>query len=176
MTVETRYFTSNTITYKGISCRQLKITNSSSNESRGLLNGAIIGIRVWKSDASDTETEITSGTPVAITPYYEDGEETSTWICPLTTLVVTDKIIVRVYMSKLTPVLWVLIQNFVSEALGASSLDVATWTVHYEMVKSGFSLNFDYGNTDPWDSRITGFTWSTAIAETIQGDGLTFTT
>jgi len=173
MTVETRYFTSTSITYLGITIRKLLATNSAVDESRGILNGARIGIRVWKSDASDTETEITAGTPVATVVYTDDGEDSATWACPVTALVATDKIVVRVYMTKLTPISWGVIQHFITEALGASSLDAATWTVYYELVKSGFSLNFCYGNVDPYDSRITNFTWTPAVLAAFQGDGLT---
>ena len=161
---ETRYFTNTDITYKGATCRQLNVANSASNGSVGSLSGKRVGIRVWKSDSSDTETEITAGTPVATAIYVDDGEYDATWACPSTALVATDKIVVRVYMSKLTPVSWGLKQIFVSEALGASNLDSATWTVHYELVLSGTTLNFDYGNADPWDSRITNFTWTLATA------------
>jgi hypothetical protein len=167
MTVETRYFTNTDITYKGATCRQLNVANSASNGSVGLLSGSRVGIRVWKSDSSDTETEITAGTPVATVIYVDDGEYSANWACPSTVLVATDKIVVRVYMSRLMPVSWGLKQTFVSEALGATSLDAATWTVYYELVLSGTSLNFNYGNADPWDSRITNFTWSAAAAAAV---------
>ncbi len=165
-TVETRYFTSTAITYKGAALRQLNIANSASSESKGLLNGVRIGIRVWVSDSADNETEILPLTGVkAIVVYIGDGEDMATWNCPLTAFAATDKVIVRVYITKLTPIVWQLQQTFVSEALGASSLDAATWTIYYWLYKPTTTLSVFYGsNTYP--SRITGFTWTQATTQT----------
>lgn len=173
MTTETRYFTSTNITYKGITCKKLLTSNSASNTTAGILNGSRIGIRVWKSDASDTETEITAGTPVATAIYIDDGEYEVDWTPTATALATTDKIVVRVYMTKSFPVSWSLLQTFVSEALGAQSLDAVAWTVHYELIMPLTTLNFAYGNVDPYDSRIANFTWTPISLAAFQGDGLT---
>ena len=165
-TVETRYFTSNVITYKGISIRTLETTPSITPEPKGVIDGKRFGIRVWKTDANDNETEITSGTPVATVIWIDDGWYSQTWGNPETALDPTDRIVVRVYSSKITPVSWQVIQQYVSETLGASKLDSATWTVYYYLLISGTSVSFWYGGTVAYNSRITGFTWTQATTKT----------
>ncbi|MCJ7425133.1 hypothetical protein MUP01_12835, partial [Candidatus Bathyarchaeota archaeon] len=115
---------------------------------------------------SETETEITSGSPVATVIHAgtsdDDGEYDATWACPETVLVSTDRIVVRVYSSKVTPTSWILIQTFITGQLGASKIDGATWTVHYCLYLSGTTVSFWYGSST-YPSRITNFVWTPAV-------------
>jgi hypothetical protein len=165
--IETRYFTSTSETYKGITVKKLLTTNTSSALSAGIAYGRRFGVRVWKTDVDETETEITAGTPVATVIHAgtsdDDGEYSATWACPETALVSTDRIVVRVYSSKAAPTSWSLLQTFITEQLGASKLDSATWTVYYWLVLSGTAVLFNYGSST-YPSRITNFTWTAAAA------------
>lgn len=165
-TVETRYFTSTSETYKGITVKKLLTSNSASALSAEIAYGRRFGVRVWKTTVDGTETEITSGTPVATVIHFgtsdDDGEYSASWACPETSLVATDRIVVRVYSSKVTPVSWQLLQTFITEPLGASKVDSATWTVYYWLYISGTTVSFWYGSST-YDSRITNFVWTPAV-------------
>ena len=168
MTVETRYFTSTIID----SMKKLLTVNTSSYEVVGIASGKRFGIRVWKVDSSDVEIEITAGTPVATVIHAgtteDDGEYSATWaLSPEMALASTDRIIVRVYSSKITPTSWQLLRDFITEALGASKLDAATWTVYYWLYVSAGSVSFFYGSST-YNSRITNFTWTAAAAAAIK--------
>lgn len=147
-----------------------------------------VGMRVWKRNSGGSETEVTSGTPVAQVT-YSDGDikvtRSNTWVCPLTALNSTDAIKVVVYASLGGS--WVKIGSgaydsiFITEQLGASSLDNNTWTVYYTCsfsyrfgipTKCQITLYIDGAN----NSRIEGFKWTVAVAaKKPVGDGLTFT-
>jgi len=165
-TVETRYCTSTSETYKTITVKKLLTTNTASALSAGIALGRRFGVRVWKTDTSETETEITSGTPIATVIHAgtsdDDGEYSATWACPETVLASTDRIVVRVYSSKQTPTSWQLIQTFITGQLGASKLDSATWTVYYWLYLSGTTVSFWYGSST-YPSRITNFVWTPAV-------------
>ncbi|MCJ7422767.1 hypothetical protein MUP01_00655 [Candidatus Bathyarchaeota archaeon] len=170
MTVETRYFTSTSESYKGITVKKLLTANTSSSLSASTAYGGRFGIRVWKTDTSEVETEITAGTPVATVIHNgdvgDDGEFDATWACPETVLASTDRIVVRVYSSRVTPTTWQLLQTFITEQLGASKMDGATWTVHYCLYVSGTAVLFHYGSST-YPSRITDFTWTSGAVAAI---------
>ena len=165
-TVETRYCTSTSETYKGITVKKLLTTNTASDLAASIAYGRRFGVRVWKTNTSETETEITSGTPVATVIHAgtsdDDGEYSATWACPETVLASTDRILVRVYSSKVPVTSWQLIQSFITEALGASKLNSATWTVYYYLYLSGTAVLFRYGSST-YPSRITNFVWTPAV-------------
>jgi hypothetical protein len=136
---------------------------------------AYIGIRVWKRSASGVETEITDGTPRArATIPSSSGIVSATWTCPQTSLASTDAIVVRVYVTADT-ITWFLCDTWITEQLGAGSLDAATWTVYYYIYvvsKTGvYNFRFD---TTTYNSRITNFSWSPPPAGVPRfiGDGL----
>jgi len=165
---ETRYFTAYSQTYKTITVKNFSTANSVSYNTSGILSGKRFGIRVWKTDTSETETEITSGSPVATVLHPgttdDDGEYTATYACPETALLSTDRIVVKVYSSKQTPTSWSLIQTFITEPLGASKLDSATWTVYYWLYVSVGSVSFFYGSS-AYNSRITNFVCTPSISK-----------
>ena len=91
------------------------------------------GIRVWSRSINGVETELTSGTPVAIVGRYGISGymvQSSTWNCPGTALNKTDSIVVRVYTTH-GNYPWNSVANFTTERLGASHLGAATWTIFY---------------------------------------------
>ena len=158
--IETRFFTHEVY---GVGGRQLNIVNSDAHEIVGLLSGTQIGIRVFKRAADDTEHEITAGSPVATAIYVDDGEYAVDWACPGHDMDATDRIVVKVYMRKLTPTTWYLQRSFVTEELNADTLDAETWHVYYWLYKPSTTLNFWYGD-DEADSRIEDFTWTEVVA------------
>lgn len=162
MTTQTLYFTSVVI---GL-FRRLHVYNSDTTEIVGLLNGVRAGIRVWKIDSLDVETEITLGVPVATAIYIDDGEYVIDWDSTETSLDLTDRIIVRFYEKTLTGA-WTLKQVFITSALNATKLDAATWTVRYWLYKPITTLSFFYGK-DTYPSRIENFTFSVPVS----GSGL----
>ena len=158
-------------------------TGHSSNSFLSVLQ-QLIGIRVWKRDQNGTETEITDGTPVAVADISNSNlqdnqynDVTATWNCPQTTLDSTDEIVVRVYIktgdgdwTQLTyqgvaevPLAWRTV------GLNATSLDSATWTVHYIILLniSDDIKHFQFGGTP--SSRIENFTYTPAVTYTLSG-------
>lgn len=99
---ETRYMRSDTQTINGLSAYQLGITSSSSSLStmvssqtgNGQQNQTVYwGVRVWQRNNAGTETELTSGTPVAqVSRTSGSGIQSATWTPPSTTLATTDSI------------------------------------------------------------------------------------
>ena len=174
---ETRYMRGDTHTINGLLAYALNTTQSNTaknvKKSSGLLKDAYWGIRVYKRDSGGSETEITSGTPVAevIRSAAGQGIQSNTWDCPETALDSTDAIIVKVY-HKWTAESWVLIDTFITPQLGAETLDSSTWTVYYWTKKAfvGFPIprgvdSWFYWGTSTYDSRITGFDWTEATAK-----------
>jgi len=130
------------------------------------------GIRVFKGSGA----EITAGTPVAVVTRTGAGSgvQSATWSCPLTSLLSTDTVVVRVYGRVSPSAAWFLFidltyltAEFRTEALGAQSLDAATWTVYYytylayiaAINKTRMQYHVD---TATYLSRIEGFTWTPA--------------
>ena len=144
------------------------------------------GLRVWKRASDGTETEVTSGVSVLLSmllsTYHSDGAgiRSGTWDCPQTSLASTDSIVVGIYVRLGSTGSWYLQSSyrFTTEQLGASQLDMATWTVYLYLrpfVTSSFYSYFYFG-TSTYNSRIEGFSWSVApppVARRFYGDGLT---
>ncbi|MFO7618344.1 MAG: Ig-like domain-containing protein [Thermoplasmata archaeon] len=137
--------------------------SSTAQDTGGLGNNVNLyaGIRVWKRSSGGTETEITSGTSVAIAWSSSTGIWSNTWTPPATPMDPTDSIVVRVYVNTATPPT-ALQATFTTEQLGATSLDANTWTLYYYMSRAGnpTGSRWHWG-TDTNNSRIDGFTHST---------------
>jgi len=188
MTVETRYMDSVSQTVNGLTARALDtaLVGSADTSDRIWtpdLATTYWGIRVWKRAADGTETEITSGSPVAIatlpTPRRTGTYTVSaSWNCPQTSLSSTDSIVVRVYGGTSSPPDTEVL-TLTTEQLNAQSLDVATWTVYYEIYVTtdpvaGYDYYVDIG--DATNSRIENFTWTPyvpPVARRLYSDGLT---
>jgi hypothetical protein len=186
MPTETRYFRNATHTVNGLTAYQLGTSNTATGTSVSVENAyTFMGIRVWKRSADGVETEITSGRCVALVTTGTLGASpavrSTIWNCPQTSLNPTDAIVIRVYsVDSDGETGQVLMATFITEQLGASSLDAATWTVYYynnrTLVDETQFIAFYFGSsTRP--SRITGFTWTPYVPPPVGvprwlGDGL----
>jgi hypothetical protein len=142
-----------------------------------------VGIRVWKRSADGVETEITGGSavarvlpPLSATPALRSA----TWNCPQTSLASTDAIVVRVYMCTADGNVATLLAEFITEQLGAGSLDATVWTVYYyvcrAIVETEVVTSFYFGSSS-YPSRIENFTWTPYVPPPVGvprwlGDGL----
>jgi hypothetical protein len=117
------------------------------------------GVRVWKRSSNGTESEITSGSPVAVVsrPSSGQGLQSANWTCPATNLSINDSLVVRVYY-KFDVDSYTLSAEFSTVQLNATSLTGQTWTVYYYTQRSYNSqqhktyLYYYWDNTYP--SRI----------------------
>jgi len=179
MPTETRYFRSDTHTINTVTAYKLLTLQSSleANKFEYHLNALFRwGIRVWIRH-SWNEAEITEGTPVAIATrtIVADGMQSATWDCPETALVSSDAIIVRVYIYDLDG--WHLKATYITEVLGAGTLDANTWTVYYYTRLMVFGIGFrgvfyfgiNVPKVSPYNSRITGFKWTEPVVKVRAG-------
>lgn len=191
MPVETRYLRSDTRTVDGETFYRLETSQSTASTFyRDAVSGDYTvywGIRVWKRSADGTETEITGGSPVAVVSLgtIVEGIFSATWNCPGTSLSSTDAIVVRWYM-RFGSGSWQLCAQSITEQLGASSLDAATWTVYYYVAREEETIIIDfiavrtrgilYWGDSAHNTRIEGFSWTEAAvpvaAKRMFGDGL----
>ncbi len=175
MSVETRYFRNDTDTINGLLAYLLKTLNTTSALEFyiGDNTTAYVGIRVWKRTSDGTETEITSGSAVAIASLASGisayVQKSATWDCPQTSLASTDAIIVRIYGDVNSTPPTTLMRTFITEQMGATQLDAATWTVYYWIRRirifdgEGYVYGFWYVHgSDTRNSRIANFSWSSA--------------
>lgn len=135
-----------------------------------------MSINVAKRSSGGSETAI--GTSVAQwsgswntinLDQYSFYDKTGSYTPGSTALAATDSIVVRVY-SKVGAGAWTLQQTFTTEQLGAASLDVNAWTLHYyvggRVDTSNAYMWFGYGASIEANTRIEGFAWTTAITKT----------
>jgi len=178
MPTETRYKRQDSHTVNGLTARQLQTTNTTTYSSISA-DYTYIGVRVAKRDAAGNETTISpAGQSVAVaeTP-GPSGVVSATWDCPQTTLARKDAIVVRVYAGDTTNP-DTLLETFITDQLGAQSLDADTWTVYYAFYRTGaplFLLYYRFGSST-YPSRIEDFTYTPAppvVAQPV-GDGITF--
>jgi len=174
MTSETRYLCSSRATTRnGLLAFDLLTSNTSSSDSATEQTGigADIGIRVFIRHSGATETEVTSGTPVAQVVFPTSTTYISTtWACPQTSMASTDTVVVRVYQgsgstwTEMTDVSGYKVE-FQTPVLGASQLNSATWTVVYYFyhVAHPASNNFEWGSST-YPSQIQNFSWTPAAA------------
>jgi hypothetical protein len=167
-TVETRYMRSDSWTVNGLSAYKLGTSQTGTAGSVKIMDlipvtTIYLGIRVWIRSASGTETEVTSGSAVAVASSSSTALISATWSCPSKTLASTDCIVIRVYAGDSSPPMN-LEATFVTEQLGASSLDSATWTVYYylyRVAQGGGNYAYYYRwDTSTYNSRITNFAWT----------------
>lgn len=175
MTSETRYMRYYTEIVGGLLYRILGTildTPYSGHETAGDGDVTVYwGILVWKYHSDDTKTEITAGTPVAQVNRPTDGVgiQSNTWDCPETDLEPTDRILVVVYI-KVGTGSWVPLPQygFITEQLGADTLDAVTWTVYYHTERAYLAKldvttgRFRHGNAT-YNSRITNFCYEPAV-------------
>ena len=176
-TTETRYMRGDQHTINSLTAYQLGTTQSSTGQSNliertGAGDGTVSwGIRVWSRDSGGTETEITSGTPVAQVSRTAAGAglQSNTWTCSLTGMADTDAIVVRVYAEIVGVVAWTGQAAFITEQLGATQLDDVIWTVYYyteyATVAGGppgsrYTRGWFHWGDATVDSRIDNFVWS----------------
>jgi len=95
------------------------------------------GVRVWKRSSAGTETELTSGSPVAVVSRTSSGSglQSATWACPDTNLSVTNCLVVRVYY-KFDWTNYTQCSQFITAQLNATTLVANTWTVYYYTQRS----------------------------------------
>ena len=126
-------------------------------------NTAYYAIDVVKRISDGTETVL--GSKVAewsglISSLYDaPGLKSATWGCPSTSLVSTDAVVVRVY-QKVGAGAWNLTREFITEQLGATTLNAASWTVYYYLDQNTSTtvVNTVYWHgTTTYDSRIENF-------------------
>jgi len=178
MTVETRYYWVDTWTVNGLLAHKLLTTKDSiDTNTTAIATGSVTvywGIRVFKIAADGSETEITSGVPVAEVSRSSAGIgiQSATWACPLVDgLVSTDAIVVRVYIKFGSGSYNVLYES-VTEQLGAQSLDAATWTVDYYnrwqyVTIPNFTRGYLYTGGTTFLSGVENFTWTPAAAAAV---------
>jgi hypothetical protein len=188
MTVETRYMRSDTQTINGLLAYILGTSQSSTLlYSAGGSAGKVTvywacDVAVRHADGSETLLEAKIGQVYRST--VSSGVQSKTWGCPLTALVSTDAVVVRVY-DKYGTGSWNLRATFITEQLSsATQLDAATWTFYYYTsrdydVNMGTTGAFYWGIETfggiTYNSRIENFTWSIpSVAVEFHGDGLTF--
>jgi len=146
-------------------------TTAAGNDSD--VSGLTVGIRVWRVNADESETEITAGSPVAtVTGADTTTTLSATWACPETPNVVAVIIIVyrgTYYMQTADPAAGGLPLVFITEDLNAT-LQASTWTVYYAFWYSAITdeTYFRFGTTT-YNSRIENFTWTVppVLVETI---------
>ena len=173
MATQTRYLTNDSITNNGLSCRYLSTSQSSAAGSNGIVYGVgtayQVGIRVWKRSSGGTETEITSGTPVAQVSRSVAGEgiQSATWNCQETALDEGDSIVVRVYHKFSNQETWTEANTWQTEDLPGDKLNAITWTIYYYTryvdLTSGW---FHYGSST-YNSRIENFQYTVLYHKTL---------
>jgi hypothetical protein len=181
MPTETRYMRGDQQTVNGLTAYILGTSQSNiakSGVKRSV--GTYYGIRVYKRSADGTETEITPNEAVAVVQSVaQSGFLSATWDCPETSLASTDVILIRVVESATSPPFQGIVEaEFITEQLGASKLDSATWTVYYYIYYYGRTPVgvYFYWGTSTYNSRIENFTWSIVpvIAKKPIMDGLVY--
>ena len=168
---QTRYMRSDSHVINGLSAYQWGTSQSSNflelNEQSARWSGDLTvewGIRVWIRHADSSETEVTNGNPQAVVTISSGDTGTSMeveyWTPTPEDMVVTDSIVIRVYMeiggTSYSPV------EFTTEQLGAIKLLDEQWTIYYHTTRDyrGFPQTrtrgiFSWGDSSH-DSRVTG--------------------
>lgn len=159
-TLHTRYFRSD----KTLRMAQSGIEGSATMSRIGAMIIYQLGMRVWKRDATGTETEITSGTPVAIASQKQGNAsivESAPWTCPQASLQPADVLLVRVYggfsnSPAVPPTTWTLVDVWVT-GQGVAALDSAIWTAYYyiQVYRIGATIYGKlYFDSPAYESRI----------------------
>jgi hypothetical protein len=136
-------------------------------------NTVYFQFRVFKRDASGTETAITDYITFysALISVFKGDAGTlrsTTADIPQTPLASTDSIVVRVY-TKIGTGSPSMRNVYTTEQLGAQSLDAATWTFYFYLkgYNSGAAIyDYWYWDTSTYPSRIENFAWTPAPTKT----------
>lgn len=189
MTIETRYFRSDTWTVNSVTAGKLQTSalDSLSTAADSKVGSYTIyygyDIRIAHSDGSETEI----GTKVAVVSRSVNGEgiENATWSCPATSIVSTDAVRIIPYVKFGSGGAWENIDWFttgwITEQLGDTLLSASTWTIYsyLKRYESGGTTNANlFWSSAVADMKITGFGLATAhtvtISETLGlSDGVT---
>jgi hypothetical protein len=169
MPIETRYMRSDQHTVNGLLAYKLGTSQSATLLSvlinvydRNVYVTQYFGIKVWKRDVNGVETLIAD--IGAIASASSSGLISGTINIPLISLNSTDAIVVEVYADDFSPPT-TLRATFITEQLGAQSLNASTWTVYYYLYRAyaaatqQTSYFFRFG-TSTYNSHIENFAWT----------------
>jgi len=184
-TTQTRYFTNTGTTVNTLAGLSLGTAQSASGTYVEGPDGnnyyPYFSIRVWVRSSSGTETEIALG-PAGNSYYPYFGvvkvttasatAYTATVKVPQTALAPTDSIVVRVYVCNIGYNSWTQLSgtNFITEQLGATQLNAATWTItYYGRYNPGNTAagDFYYGASGTYNSNIAGFSYTPSVTMTV---------
>ena len=176
MPVETRYFRSDTETIDTTTYRKLGTSLSGTGASvsqsgtgYALPPSCQIGVRVYILKSDGTKIELTSNVSAIVYLQYPTSKSlrSATWNCPETDLDSTDRVLIEVYLDNGVSG-WVKKGSWVTEQLGATKLDSATWIFYYwveapysfnpRIGRYSFGINFYFDGSD--DSRIVNFSYT----------------
>jgi hypothetical protein len=175
MTSETRYFRSDTEVVNAVTYYKLLISLSGSQGT--LLSQEFVKFAVYVYHADGTTALL--GTTTAIDTDAIDGMYSVNWNCPQTNgLASTDRVLIIISKSATSGGTFSTVGQWITEQLGAGSLDAATWTFYYyshyyesirvihakdceysEIITPHWEFYFD---TATYNSRIANFTWTVA--------------
>jgi len=166
--VETRYFRSDTHLINGLTAYQLKTSQTTTSlyfEALSPINGAYTVyyyFQILKRDVNGNETLIVDWTLHSSRSASGSGLVSANWACPATSLSGTDAIRVNLRVKVSTNQTD---RSFITEQLGASSLDSATWTIwlYTYCVRgstAGKTIGRIYHGDSTYDSRILNFTYT----------------
>lgn len=128
--------------------------------STGLAYTVDYGIRVWVRSSSGSMAELTSGAPIDVGSRSSDGqgEQSTTWSCPQTSLNATDSLVITDYLLYSSS--WHAGSNFTTEQLGALAINSSTWTVYLYTVRSTSGSDYyeiNWGKPDVAESYFSNF-------------------
>lgn len=112
------------------------------------------GARIWRRMSNGTETELTSGSPVAVVSrqYSGSGSQSASWSCPQTPIAMTDNLIVRVYY-KFDYSNYTVSSQFSTVVLNATFIFGQTWTFYYYTQRSYSSQTHSTTMSFYWDNN-----------------------
>jgi hypothetical protein len=175
-TLQQRYLrgVANEVTVNGLTSYSLDTTQSSTaayyQTSTSSGSNTYAGIRVWRRSVGGTETEITSGTAVAVAGRTANaaGMLSASYTPPATTLAEGDSIVIRLYVATTTGGLTTARGIFTTGQFSQATLDPVPWTVSYYIRRGTGSLNGISGSYVAWgtstlNTNIAVFAHSTPI-------------
>jgi len=177
--VETRYFRADTHTVNTKTYNKLLTTQSGAGgygvqstendvESSIRVDYDIASIYIVHLDGSSTLI----GYNAALTYLTSNSEgiQSATWVCPSTAMLATDAVQVSLRV-KFPSTGYGGIWYYITEQLGASNLDAATWTLYrysYRLYPdpywSLYTMGRIYHDSVTYNTRITNFTWTAAAS------------
>lgn len=139
---ETRYMLKASWTQNGLTVKKLSLSSPSDTyqtmvKSAGrAVSNASWGIRVWNRTIASVETEMTSGTPVALVNRTANGgysAQSNTWACPAANWLQASNcsLVTQWFCTFDNNGTWYNLQNSTTEGLGSSFLNASLWTITY---------------------------------------------